>query len=99
MPKFNIPEEVQEMKNRITKTDKMMTNLKKVADYMDTFGCEYLLIDSNLVAHYNWDNGKLHIYNPKDSRKVSRRFETLLFWDNYKNNKVKITDNVMNIQS
>ena len=99
MLKFKIPEEVQEMKNRITKTDKMMTNLKKVADYMDTFGCEYLMIDSNLVAHYNWDNGKLHIYNPKDSRKVSRRYETLLFWDNYKNNKVKITDNVMNIQS
>ena len=87
------------MRNKITKTDRMVQNIKKVADYMDTFGCEYLMIDSNLVAHYDWNNGKLHIYDAKDSRKVSRRFETLLFWDNYKNNKVKITDNVMNIQS
>ena len=87
------------MKNKITKTDKMVQNIKKVADYMDTFGCEYLMIDSNLVAYYNWDNGKLHIYNSKDSRKVARRFETLLFWDNYKNDKVSIYENVMNIQS
>ena len=87
------------MRNKMTKTDRMVQNIKKVADYMDTFGCEYLMIDSNLVAHYDWNNSKLHIYDAKDSRKVSRRFETLLFWDNYKNNKVKITDNVMNIQS
>ena len=84
------------MKNKMTKT---LENLKGVAGYMDTFGCEYLMVDSNLVAHYDWNNGELHIYNPKDTRKVARRYETLLFWDNYKNNKVKITDNVMNIQS
>ena len=77
----------------------VLVNYSKVADYMDTFGCEYLMIDSNLVAHYDWNNGKLHIYDAKDSRKVSRRFETLLFWDNYKNNKVHISDNVMNIES
>ena len=87
------------MRNKMTKTDRMVQNIKKVADYMDTFGCEYLMIDSNLVAHYDWNNGKLHIYDAKDSRKVSRRYETLLFWDNYKNNKVRISDNVMNIQS
>ena len=87
------------MKNKITKTDKMMENVKKVFGYMDTFGCEYLLIDGELVANYNLDNGRYNIYNAKDTRKVSRRFETLLFWDNYKNDKVSIYENVMNIQS
>lgn len=85
--------------NKITKTDRMMENVRKVANYMDTFGCEYLLIDNELVANYNLDNGRLRIYDAKDTRKVSRRFETLLFWDNYRNNKVFISDNVMSIQS
>lgn len=87
------------MKNKMTKTDKMVANIRKVADYMDTFGCEYLLIDGELVANYNLDNGRFKIYDAKDTRKVSRRFETLLFWDNYRNNKVSISDNVMSIQS
>ena len=81
------------------KTQKMLENIKKVAGYMDAFGCEYLLINSELVACYNLDNGRFNIYNQKDSRKISRRFETLLYWDNWKNDKVHITDNVMNIQS
>ena len=73
--------------NKITKTDRMMENVRKVANYMDTFGCEYLLIDNELVANYNLDNGRFRIYDAKDTRKVSRRFETLIFWDNYKNDK------------
>ena len=81
------------------KTQKMLENLRKVASYMDAFGCEYLLIDDKLVANYNLDNGRFRVYDAKDNRKVSRRFETLLYWDNWKNNKVFIHENVMNVQS
>lgn len=82
------------MKNKMTKT---LNLLKGIANYMDTFGCEYLMVDSNVVAHYG-ETG-LTVYNSKDIRKVSRRYNTLLLWDNYRSNKVSIYENVMNIQS
>ena len=82
---------------KTTKMNKTLGQLSRVTNYMETFGCEYLLIDSKLVAHYG-QNG-LVIYDAKDTRKVARRYQTLLFWDNYKNDKVSITENVMNIQS
>lgn len=81
------------MKNKMTKTLEM---LARVANYMDTFGVEYLMINSNLVAHYG-ENG-LVVYDPQDTRKVSRCHETLLYWDNNKNQRVSIYENVMNIQ-
>ena len=82
------------MTNKMNKTLKMLAG---VTNYMDTFRCEYLMVNSELVAHYNWNNGKLSVYNPRDTRKVARCHETLVFWDNYRNNKVFISDNVMNI--
>ena len=80
------------MKNKMTKT---LENLKRVANYMDTFGTEYLLINGNLVAHYG-ENG-LTIYDSKDTRKVARCHETLVLWDNYRSERVSIYENTMNI--
>ena len=81
---------------RNTKMNKALEMLKRVANYMDTFGTEYLLINGNLVAHYG-QNG-LTIYDSKDIRKVSRCHETLVLWDNYRSSRVSIYENVMNIQ-
>ena len=81
---------------RTTKMNKALEMLRRVANYMDTFKVEYLMINSNLVAHYG-DNG-LTIYDPSDVRKVARCHETLVLWDNYKSNRVGIYENVMNIQ-
>ena len=81
---------------RTTKMDKALNLLKGVARYMDTFRVEYLMINGNLVAHYD-ENG-LVVYDPKDTRKTSRCYDTLLLWDNYKSNKVHIYENTMNIQ-
>jgi hypothetical protein len=80
------------MKNKMTKT---LGQLSRVANYMETFGAEYLLINSVLVAHYG-EKG-LTVYDSKDVRKVARCHETLVNWDNYRNNKVFLSDNVMNI--
>ena len=80
------------MKNKMTKT---LGLLAKVRNYMDTFGTEYLMLNSKLVA-FNTENG-LVIYDPKDTRKIARSYETLLYWDNNKNQKVSIYENVMNI--
>ena len=80
------------MKNKMTKT---LENLKRVANYMDTFGTEYLLINGNLVAHYG--KNSLIIYDSKDTRKVARCHETLVLWDNYRSERVSIYENTMNI--
>jgi len=77
------------------KMQEMNEKLERVQNYMDTFHVEYLLINSELVA--NNSNKGLRIYNPKDTRKTSRCYDTLLLWDNYKSNRVHIVDNVMNI--
>lgn len=77
------------------KMQETLERLERVKNYMDTFHVEYLLVNSELVANY--DNRGLKIYNPKDTRKVSRCYDTLLLWDNYKSSRVHITDNVMNI--
>lgn len=95
MPKFKIPEEVIDMK-RNTKMNKALNLLAGVARYMDTFRVEYLMVNSEVVAHYG-ENG-LTIYDSKDTRKVSRCYDTLLLWDNYKSDRVSIYENVMNIQ-
>ena len=81
------------MKNKMTKTLELLAG---VARYMDCFGVEYLMVNSNLVARYN-ENG-LTVYDPKDIRKTSRCYDTLLLWDNYKSSRVSIYENVMNIQ-
>ena len=81
---------------RNTKMNKALNLLAGVKNYMEAFGVEYLTINGNLVACSN--NNGLVIYDPKDTRKVSRCHETLLYWDNNKNQKVSIYENVMNIQ-
>ena len=80
---------------RTTKMDKALEMIRRVANYMDTFKVEYLMINSNLVAHYD-ENG-LELYDPKDTRKVVRCHETLLLWDNYKSDRVNIYENTMNV--
>ena len=80
---------------RTTKMNKALEMLRRVANYMDTFKVEYLMINSNLVAHYG-ENG-LELYDPKDTRKVARCHETLLLWDNYKSDRVNIYENTMNV--
>ena len=80
------------MKNKMTKTLGMLARVK---GYMDAFGVEYLMINSDLVANNN-ENG-LVIYDPKDTRKVARVHETLVYWDNHRNNKVSLYENVMNV--
>lgn len=77
------------------KMQEMNEKLARVQNYMDTFGIEYLLVNNDLVA-YNGNKG-LEIYNPRDTRKVARCHETLVMWDNYRSNRVHITQNVMNI--
>ena len=81
---------------RNNKMEKTLEMMARVANYMDTFDVEYLMINSNLVAHYG-QNG-LEVYDPKDTRKVARCYETLVLWDNYKSDRVNIYKNAMNIQ-
>ncbi len=82
------------MKN--TKMNKILELLAGVARYMDCFEVEYLMINGDLVAHYN-ENG-LVVYDPKDIRKTSRCYNTLLLWDNHKSDKVHLYENTINIQ-
>ena len=81
---------------RNNKMEKTLEMIASVANYMNTFDVEYLMINSNLVAHYG-QNG-LEVYDPKDTRKVARCYDTLVLWDNYKSDRVNIYENTMNIQ-
>ena len=92
MSKFR--KEDWEVKMKRDKMKEMNERLERVKNYMDSFHVEYLLVNNNLVAHNS--NG-LKIYDPKDTRKISRCYNTLLLWDNYKSDRVHIVDNVMNI--